>query len=99
SLSSFAASTSTGPTNPIGSPENPATQKSQDSMGTGSKAIDGGSTVDPSGTDPRVQGNDQNRQGLGTDVENGKMGTGTGKSVTPGGDDSNVPGAPKQPHP
>lgn len=37
SLSSFAASTgsSTGPTDPVGSPPNPAAQESKDSMGTG----------------------------------------------------------------
>jgi hypothetical protein len=96
SLSSFAASTgSTGPTDPIGSPPSPATEESKGSMGTGLDT-NGGAIIDNS-KDPRTQGNDGNRQGLGNDVENGKMGP--GKNATPGGDDSNVPGAPKQPTP
>ncbi|KAF1011783.1 MAG: hypothetical protein GAK32_00598 [Pseudomonas fluorescens] len=95
SLSSFAASSSTGPTNPVGSPPNPATEESKGSMGTGLD-INGGA-INNNGNDPRTQGNDSNRQGLGNDVENGKMGP--GKNATPSGDDSNIPGAPKQPKP
>lgn len=94
SLSSFAASNnSTGPTDPIGNPPSPATQESKDSMGTGLDT--NGGAINNQGNDPRAQGNDGNRQGLGTDVENGKMGP--GKNATPHGDDSNLPGAPKQP--
>ncbi|MFC6337375.1 hypothetical protein GIR22_22200 [Pseudomonas sp. CCM 7891] len=92
SLSSFADST--GPTNPIGSPPSPATEESKDSMGTGLDT-NGGAIIDNS-TDPRTQGNDSNRQGLGNDVENGKMGP--GKNATPG-DNDDIPGTPKQPTP
>ncbi|QLG94441.1 hypothetical protein HZF02_21950 [Pseudomonas yamanorum] len=96
SLSSFAASNnSTGPTDPIGSPSSPATEESKGSMGTGLDT-NGGAIIDNS-NDPRTQGNDSNRQGLGSDVENGKMGP--GKNATPGDDDANIPGAPKQPKP
>ena len=94
SLGSFAASDpSTGKTNPIGSPPNPATQESKDSMGTGLDT--NGGAIIQNGADPRTQGNDGNRQGLGTDVENGKIGP--GKNAAPSGNDDNLPGAPKQP--
>jgi len=43
----------------------------------------------------RLQGARQLVQGLGTDVENGKIGP--GKNATPSGNDDNLPGAPKQP--
>lgn len=94
SLSSFAASDhSTGKTDPIGSPPNPATEESKESMGTGLDTHGGAIIQD--GADPRTQGNDGNRQGLDTDVENGKIGP--GKNAMPHGDDHNLPGAPKQP--
>ncbi|MGY2292191.1 hypothetical protein ACW9H6_20715 [Pseudomonas sp. SDO528_S397] len=92
SLSAFAATSSTGKTDPIGSPPNPATEESKGSMGTGMDT-NGGALIDNS-KDPRTQGNDTNRGGGA--VPNGKMGPGAIK--TPG-DDSNIPGAPKQPAP
>lgn len=74
SLSSFAASTgsSTGPTDPVGSPPNPATQESKDSMGTGMDT-NGGAIIDNS-KDPHTQGNDTNRNSGA--VPNGKNGPG-----------------------
>lgn len=94
SLGSFAASDhSTGKTDPIGSPPNPATEETKNSMGTGLDT--NGGAIIQDGADPRTQGNDGNRQGLGTDVENGKIGP--GKNATPSGNDDNLPGAPKQP--
>ena len=96
SLGSLAASNnSTGPTDPIGSPPSPATDESKGSMGTGMDT--NGGAIIQDGADPRTKGNDSNRQGLGSDVENGKMGP--GKNATPSGDDSNIPGAPTQPKP
>lgn len=88
SVGSFAASSSTGPTDPIGSPPSPATQESKDSMGTGLDT-NGGAIIDNS-KDPHTQGHDTNR-GNGA-VPNAEMGPGVNK--TPG-DDSNIPGAPK----
>jgi len=97
SLSSFAATTGsgTGPTDPIGSPPNPATQESKDSMGTGMDT-NGGAIIDNS-KDPRTQGDDTNRA-TGA-VPNGKMGPGVNQPSINKGDDSNIPGAPKQPAP
>ncbi|MFO2465783.1 hypothetical protein OOJ96_20670 [Pseudomonas sp. 15FMM2] len=93
SLSSFAASDySTGKTDPIGSPPNPATEETKESMGTGLDT--NGGAIIQDGADPRTKGNDSNRQGLDTDVENGKIGP--GKNAMPNGDDD-LPGAPKQP--
>ncbi|MDQ0702344.1 hypothetical protein QF043_001136 [Pseudomonas sp. W3I7] len=95
SLSAVAATSSTGPTNP-------ATQESQDSMGTGVET-NGGAVID-NGADPRTKGADTQRQAPAA-VGNGKMGPGVN---SPGvnnepkinkGDDSNIPGAPKQPAP
>ncbi|CAM3033856.1 MULTISPECIES: hypothetical protein [Pseudomonas] len=94
SLASVAASDhSTGKTDPIGSPPNPATEETRNSMGTGLDT--NGGAIIQDGADPRTQGNDGNRQGLGTDVENGKIGP--GKNATPSNIDDNLPGAPKQP--
>ncbi|MEN4949469.1 hypothetical protein [Pseudomonas proteolytica] len=94
SLASVAATDpSTGKTDPIGSPPNPATQETENSMGTGLDT--NGGAIIQDGADPRTRGNDGNRQGLGTDVENGKIGP--GKNATPSGNDDNLPGAPKQP--
>jgi hypothetical protein len=56
SLSAFAATSSTGKTDPVGSPPSPATQESQDSMGTGLDT-NGGAIID-NGADPRTRGND-----------------------------------------
>ncbi len=97
SLSSFAASTgsSTGPTDPVGSPPNPAAQESKDSMGTGMDT-NGGPIIDNS-RDPRTQGDDTNRNSGA--VPNGKMGPGATSPSINKGDDSNIPGAPKQPAP
>ena len=91
SLNAFAASSTTGPTDTVGTPPSPATQESQDSMGTGLDT-NGGAIID-NGADPRTKGNDTQRQAPSA-VGNGKMGPGVNK-----GDDSNVPGAPKQPAP
>ncbi|QOQ75882.1 hypothetical protein IMF22_02040 [Pseudomonas poae] len=99
SLSAFAATSSTGTTDPVGSPPSPATQESQKSMGTGLDT-NGGAIIDNSaGADPRTQGNDTQRQAPAA-VGNGKMGPGINNEPKINkGDDSNIPGAPKQPAP
>ncbi|NMX54756.1 hypothetical protein [Pseudomonas sp. WS 5146] len=90
SLSAVAATSSTGTTNP-------ATKESQDSMGTGMET-NGGAIID-NGADPRTKGADTQRQAPAA-VGNGKMGPGVNKEPTINkGDDSNIPGAPKQPAP
>jgi hypothetical protein len=96
SLNAFAASSSTGKTDPVDTPTSPATQKSQDSMGTGLDT-NGGAIID-NGADPHTQGNDTQRQAP-TAVGNGKMGPGVNQPNINKGDDSNIPGAPKQPAP
>jgi hypothetical protein len=98
SLSAFAASSSssTGKTDPVDTPPSPATQESQDSMGTGLDT-NGGAIID-NGADPRTQGNDTQRQ-VPAAVGNGKMGPGVNQPNINKGDDSNIPGAPKQPAP
>ena len=99
SLSSFAASTgsSTGPTDPVGSPPNPATQESKDSMGTGMDT-NGGAVDNSNSADPHTQGQDTGRQSPPA-VGNGKMGPSVNEPKINKGDDSNLPGAPKQPAP
>jgi len=92
SLSAFAATSSTGKTDPVGSPPSPATQESQDSMGTGLDT-NGGAIID-NGADPRTP----QRQAPAA-VGNGKMGPAINQPNINKGDDSNVPGAPKQPAP
>ncbi|AQT95973.1 MULTISPECIES: hypothetical protein [Pseudomonas] len=92
SLSAFAASSTTGPTDPT--PD--ATTESQKSMGTGMDT-NGGAVIEP-GADPRTQGNDTQRQAPAA-VGNGKMGPSVNQPNINKGDDSNVPGAPKQPAP
>lgn len=96
SLSAFAATSSTGKTDPVGSPPSPATQESQDSMGTGLDT-NGGAIID-NGADPRTRGNDTQRQAPAA-VGNGKMGPAINQPNINKGDDSNIPGAPKQPAP
>ena len=91
SLSSVAATSSTGPTNP-------ATNESQKSMGTGMDT-NGGAVIDnTNGADPRTQGQDTGRQSPPA-VGNGKMGPAVNEPRINKGDDSNIPGAPKQPAP
>ncbi|WP_458375784.1 hypothetical protein [Pseudomonas pergaminensis] len=92
SLSAFAASSTTGPTDPTPN----ATTESQKSMGTGMDT-NGGAVIEP-GADPRTQGNDTQRQAPAA-VGNGKMGPAINQPNVNKGDDSNVPGAPKQPAP
>ncbi|KJZ56174.1 hypothetical protein [Pseudomonas marginalis] len=92
SLSAFAANSTTGPTDPT--PD--ATTESQKSMGTGLDT-NGGAIIQP-GADPRTQGNDTQRQAPAA-VGNGKMGPAINQPNINKGDDSNVPGAPKQPAP
>jgi len=92
SLSAFAASSTTGPTDPTPN----ATTESQKSMGTGMDT-NGGAVIEP-GADPRTQGNDTQRQAPAA-VGNGKMGPAINQPNINKGDDSNVPGAPKQPAP
>ncbi|PLR62991.1 MULTISPECIES: hypothetical protein [Pseudomonas] len=92
SLSAFAASSTTGTTDPT--PD--ATTESQKSMGTGLDT-NGGAIIQP-GADPRTQGNDTQRQAPAA-VGNGKMGPAINQPNINKGDDSNVPGAPKQPAP
>jgi hypothetical protein len=86
SLSSFAATTGSS-TDAVGSPANP--------MGTGMDT-NGGAIIDNS-RDPRTQGDDTNRNSGA--VPNGKMGPGATSPSINKGDDSNIPGAPKQPAP
>ncbi|AZF43926.1 hypothetical protein C4J87_3785 [Pseudomonas sp. R1-43-08] len=98
SLSAIAATSSTGTTDPVGSPPSPATQESQDSMGTGLDT-NGGAIIDNTkGADPRTQGHDTQRQAPAA-VGNGKMGPSVNEPKINKGDDSNLPGAPKQPAP
>ncbi len=92
SLSAFAASSTTGHTDPTPN----ATTESQKSMGTGMDT-NGGAVIEP-GADPRTQGNDTQRQAPAA-VGNGKMGPAINQPNINKGDDSNVPGAPKQPAP
>lgn len=92
SLSAFAASSTTGPTDPT--PD--ATTESQKSMGTGMDT-NGGAVID-NGADPRTKGDDTQRQAPAA-VGNGKMGPAINQPNINKGDDSNVPGAPKQPAP
>ena len=96
SLNAFAATSSTGKTDPVGSPPNPATQESEDSMGTGMDT-NGGAVIQP-GADPRTQGNDTQRQAPAA-FGNGKMGPSVNQPKINTGDDSNVPRSPKQPAP
>ncbi|TFW40837.1 hypothetical protein [Pseudomonas fluorescens] len=92
SLSAFAAGSTTGPTDPT--PD--ATTDSQKSMGTGLDT-NGGAIIE-NGTDPRTRGDDPQRQAP-AGVGNGKMGPGINQPGVNKGDDSNVPGTPKQPAP
>ncbi|MCK3845667.1 hypothetical protein [Pseudomonas sp. W15Feb34] len=94
SLSAFAATSSTGPTDPT--PD--ATTESQKSMGTGLDT-NGGAIIDnTNGADPHTQGHDTQRQAPAA-VSNGKMGPSVNEPKINKGDDSNLPGAPKQPAP
>ncbi len=94
SLSAFAATSSTGPTDPT--PD--ATTESQKSMGTGLDT-NGGAIIDSTkGADPHTQGHDTQRQAPAA-VGNGKMGPSVNEPKINKGDDSNLPGAPKQPAP
>ncbi|EIK72895.1 hypothetical protein PseBG33_4175 [Pseudomonas synxantha BG33R] len=94
SLSAFAATSSTGPTDPT--PD--ATTESQKSMGTGLDT-NGGAIIDnTNGADPHTQGHDTQRQAPAA-VGNGKMGPSVNEPKINKGDDSNLPGAPKQPAP
>lgn len=94
SASVFAATSSTGPTDPT--PD--ATTESQKSMGTGLDT-NGGAIIDnTNGADPHTQGHDTQRQAPAA-VGNGKMGPSVNEPKINKGDDSNLPGAPKQPAP
>lgn len=94
SLSAFAASSTTGPTDPT--PD--ATTESQKSMGTGLDT-NGGAIIDnTNAADPHTQGHDTQRQAPAA-VGNGKMGPSVNEPKINKGDDSNLPGAPKQPAP
>lgn len=92
SLSAFAASSTTGPTDPT--PD--ATTESQKSMGTGMDT-NGGVVID-NRANPRTKGNDTQRQAPAA-VGNGKMGPAINQPNINKGETSNVPGAPKQPAP
>ncbi|WP_338507903.1 hypothetical protein [Pseudomonas poae] len=94
SLSAVAASSTTGPTNPT--PD--ATTESQKSMGTGMDT-NGGAVIDnTNGADPQTKGHDTDRKAPAA-VGNGKMGPSVNEPKINTGNDSNVPGAPKQPAP
>lgn len=87
SLSGFAADSSTGTTNP-------ATSDTQKSMGTGMET-NGGAVDNTNSADPHTQGHDAGRQSPPA-VGNGKMGPAVNEPKINKGDDSNIPGAPKQ---
>ena len=94
SLSAVAASSTTGPTDPT--PD--ATTESQKSMGTGLDT-NGGAVIDNvNGADPHTKGHDTERQAPAA-VGNCKMGPSINEPKINKGDDSNLPGAPKQPAP
>ncbi|MBD8100719.1 hypothetical protein IFR08_26740 [Pseudomonas fluorescens] len=94
SLSAFAATSAAGPTDPT--PD--ATTESQKSMGTGLDT-NGGAIIDnTNAADPHTQGHDTQRQAPAA-VGNGKMGPSVNEPKINKGDDSNLPGAPKQPAP
>ncbi|UMZ13868.1 hypothetical protein I9018_09260 [Pseudomonas sp. MPFS] len=89
-LSSAAMAGSTGPTNPVEGPKSPATQGSP-KININPPTTDEGSLPPATGTDPRIQGNDNGRQGgAGTldsgTPDNGK--SGTGSKTTTGGSGS-----------
>ncbi|MBO0496646.1 hypothetical protein [Pseudomonas sp. Marseille-Q1929] len=88
SLSGFAATSSTGPTN------SDATTKSLDSMGTGLQINNGAVIENPNGADPHTKGHDAERQAPAA-VGNGKMGPAVNEPKV--NKDDNLPGAPKQP--
>ena len=90
SLSGVAATSSTGPTNP-------STSETQKSMGTGME-INGGAVDNSNSADPHTKGQDTQRQAPAA-VGNGKMGPAVNEPKVNKGDDSNIPGAPKQPAP
>ncbi|MBF6028962.1 hypothetical protein ICY20_14555 [Pseudomonas sp. P115] len=90
SLSGFAADSSTGTTNP-------STSESQKSMGTGLE-INNGAVDNSNSADPHTKGQDTGRQSPPA-VGNGKMGPAVNEPKINKGDDSNIPGAPKQPVP
>ena len=94
SLSAFAATSSTGPTDPT--PD--ATTESQKSMGTGLDT-NGGAIIDnTNGADPHTQGHDTHRLAPAA-VGMGNLGPSVNEPKINKGDDSNLPGAPKQPAP
>lgn len=94
SMSAFAATSSTGPTDPTPG----ATTESQKSMGTGMET-NGGAVIDnTNGVDPHTKGQDTGRQSPPA-VGNGKMGPSVSEPKINKGDDSNIPGEPKQPAP
>lgn len=92
SLSGFAATSSTGTTTPD------ATTESQKSMGTGMQINNGAVIENSNGADPHTKGHDAERQAPEA-VGNGKMGPSINEPKINKGDDSNLPGAPKQPAP
>ncbi|AXK56497.1 hypothetical protein RZO07_09250 [Pseudomonas protegens] len=89
-LSSAALAGTTGPTNPVEGPQSPAPQ-STPKININPPAMDEGSLPPATGTDPRIQGNDNGRQGGAgtldaTTPDNGK--TGSGSKTTTGGSGS-----------
>ncbi|AAY91102.1 hypothetical protein D3X12_13855 [Pseudomonas protegens] len=89
-LSTAALAGATGPTNPVEGPKSPATQGTP-KININPPAMDEGSLPPATGTDPRIQGNDNGRQGgVGTmdssTPDSGK--TGTGSKTTTGGSGS-----------
>lgn len=91
SISSYAASSSTGPTLPKESVTPPATQGIEPNINQDSKIHNDADTPTHPSVDPRIQGNDAGRQGGMNTDGNGPIGDG-GRSVQPR---SSLPGAVK----
>lgn len=82
SVSSYAASSSTGPTLPEGPAPAPATQGIEPTINQDSKIHNDADTPTHPSVDPRIQGNDPGRQGGMNTDGNGPIGDGE-RSVTP----------------
>lgn len=82
SVSSYAASSSTGPTLPKESVTPPATQGIEPNINQDSKIHNDANTPTHPSVDPRIQGNDPGRQGGMNTDGNGPIGDGE-RSVTP----------------
>lgn len=91
-LSSTAFAGSTGPTDPVEAPTSPATQ-GMPKINLNPPPLDDSSLPPATGTDPRIQGNDIDRQGgAGTMDTRPSEGSGSRSKTTTGGSDAEGPG-------